>query len=353
VQPVPSDHPYPLRIRLTDGAFRHRDDPVVPGATAGQWWPPPALRAEWVLAHSDEVDLVHLHFGFDAERPVDLEAWCDALEEHEIPLVLTVHDVVNPHFADQREHRRRLDVLVPRATAVVTLTDGAASDIHATWGRPVEVVPHPHVVPLARIGARRPRNPDAFVVGLHLKSLRANVQPAALVEALVDVLGGLPGAVLSVHLHSEVTDPGHPRHDRPLLDRLTELDGHRRLRLTVHEPHTDDELWAYLEGLDLSVLPYAFGTHSGWLEACHDLGTPVLAPRTGHWVDQRPCLTYASPLAGALDPAELRHAVRWAYDHRPMWAATREGRRLEQADVARRYEAIYRDALTTSARVPA
>jgi beta-1,4-mannosyltransferase len=353
VQPVPSAHPYPLRIRLPGGAFRHRDDPVVPGAEGGPWWPPPALRAEWVRDHAHEVDLVHLHFGFDAERPADLEAWCDALDGHGIPLVLTLHDVVNPHFADQREHRRRLDVLVPRATTVVTLTGGAASDIHTAWGRSVEVVPHPHVAPLALIGAPRSRRPGEFVVGLHLKSLRANVRPAALVEALVDVLGDLPGAVLSVHLHREVTDPVHPRHDGPLLHRLTELDAQGRLRLTVHEPHTDDELWSYLEGLDLSVLPYAFGTHSGWLEACHDLGTPVLAPRTGHWVEQRPCLTYASPLAGVLDPAELRHIVGWAYDQRPTWAATREGRRREQSEVARRHEAIYRDALPTSARVPA
>jgi hypothetical protein len=350
---VPSGHPYPQRIRLAGGAFRHRDDPVVPGARTGQWWPPPALRPEWVRDHADEIDLVHLHFGFDAERPADLARWCDALDERDIPLVLTLHDLVNPHFADQREHRRRLDVLVPRATSVVTLTNGAAGDIHASWGRPADVVPHPHVVPLPRIGPRPHRDHGEFVIGLHLKSLRANVQPTALVEALVDVTGEIAGSLLLVHLHREVTDPGHPRHDGPLLHRLTELDTEGWLRLVVHEPHTDDELWAYLEALDLSVLPYAFGTHSGWLEACHDLGTAALAPRTGHWVEQQPCLTYASPLPEALDPAELRRTIGWAHARRPVWAATRDERRREQAEVARRYEAIYRDALVASARVPA
>jgi hypothetical protein len=303
--------------------------------------------------NGSRTDLVHLHFGFDAESPRDLERWCEVLDERDIPLVLTLHDVVNPHFVDQREHRRRLDVLVPRATEVVTLTDGAARDISAAWGRSAHVVPHPHVVPLRRIGSRTPRENDDFVVGLHLKSLRANVQPALLVEALVDVLGDIPGSTLLVHVHREVTDPGHPRHDAALLDRLAELHDRHRLRLVVHEPHTDDELWAYLEGLDLSVLPYAFGTHSGWLEACHDLGTAVLAPRTGRWVEQRDCLTYASPLADALDPAELHRAVDWAHEHRPSWAATRGERRREQLAVGRRYESIYRDALLTSARVPA
>jgi hypothetical protein len=34
------------------------------------------------------------------------------------------------------------------------------------------------------------------------------------------------------------------------------------------------------------VLPYAHGTHSGWLELCWDLGVPVAAPAVGHYGDQ-------------------------------------------------------------------
>ena len=39
----------------------------------------------------------------------------------------------------------------------------------------------------------------------------------------------------------------------------------------------------------VSVLPYRFGTHSGWLEACFDLGTAVIAPSCGFYKQQRPC----------------------------------------------------------------
>ena len=42
----------------------------------------------------------------------------------------------------------------------------------------------------------------------------------------------------------------------------------------------------------MSVLPYRFGTHSGWLEACRDLGTTVVAPDCGYYADQGPVLTY-------------------------------------------------------------
>ena len=39
----------------------------------------------------------------------------------------------------------------------------------------------------------------------------------------------------------------------------------------------------------MSVLPYRFGTHSGWLEACFDLGTAVIAPSCGFYRQQHPC----------------------------------------------------------------
>ncbi len=214
-------------------------------------------------------------------------------------------------------------------------------------------MPHPHVAPLELVGVDPQRSADRFVVGLHLKSLRANVRPAGLVEVLAETLADRPGAELTVHLHREVTDPGHPRHDAALLRRLVALDRAGRLRLVVHEPHTDAELWAYLRGLDLSVLPYAFGTHSGWLEACHDLGTAVLAPRTGYWVEQQPCLTYASPQPDALDADEVARAVEAAFTERPRWPASREERRAEQEAIARQHERLYRAVLVASGRADA
>ena len=52
---------------------------------------------------------------------------------HGIPLVLTVHDLTNPHLSDQAPHEAALDVLVPAASAVVTLTPGAAAEIARRW----------------------------------------------------------------------------------------------------------------------------------------------------------------------------------------------------------------------------
>ncbi len=70
------------------------------------------------------------------------------------------------------------------------------------------------------------------------------------------------------------------------------------------------------------MLPYAFGTHSGWVEACHDLGTTVLAPRTGHWVEQQPMLTFGWPAGEDPDEGQVSSAVQLAFWDRPRWPPT-------------------------------
>jgi len=344
---VPGGHNYTQRIRPTPALRRHTYavDPPVPGAPPGRWWPPPALAGSWVDAHHGEIDLVHLHFGFDPFTPDQLRDWVRALERHALPLVLTLHDVVNPHFREQGQHLARLDVLVPAATSVITLTPSAADAIRARWRREAVVIAHPHVAPLELVGRPRPRSAHPFTVGMHLKSLRANVRAGPVVGAVADAVAALPDARLVVHLLREVTDTSHPRHDPDLLDRLRDLEERALLTMTVHDPHSDAQLWNYLRGIDLSVLPYAFGTHSGWIEACFDLGTAVLAPRTGSWVEQQPCYTFGWDPGQDPDAHEITAAIATAYAQRPPLQATRAGREAQQQEIADAHERLYDLAL--------
>ena len=50
-------------------------------------------------------------------------------------------------------HDEQLDVLVPAAAELVTLTGGAAREIRQRWGREAQVVGHPHVVDLKTMAA--------------------------------------------------------------------------------------------------------------------------------------------------------------------------------------------------------
>jgi hypothetical protein len=330
---VPAGHSYVRNISdlRPEPGFRVLPDPPVPGAPEGRWWPHRMLEPSWLHAHHRRFDLLHLHFGYEHLSVEELRAVVEALRAHEKPLVLTVHDLRNPHQADPGPHRDALDLLVPAADAVITLTPGAAARIAAVWGRTATVIPHPHVVDSARVCRVAPRDRrDAFVVGVHAKSMRANCDAVAVAEQLARTVSTLPGARLVVHAHD---DDGGRR-------AAEELRG-RGVPVTVRSPFSDDELFDYLESLDVSVLPHRFGTHSGWLEACHDLGTTVLAPDCGFYQEQAPCLRYHRTET-ALNHQSLDDALRRAFTQRPRWRADPRRRAADRATIADAHGSLYR-----------
>jgi hypothetical protein len=159
------------------------------------------------------------------------------------------------------------------------------------------------------------------------------MDPLAVLPVLVDTLAELPQAVLQVDAHLDLDD-GLERE----LRRFARL-GHVDLRL--HDYYDDQAFMTYLNALDASVLPYRFGTHSGWLEACRDLGTTVVAPSCGYYAQQGPVLDYTLD-EDQFDPESLTQAVTTAYDERPPFGATVHERRRQRAAVAAAHEELYR-----------
>jgi beta-1,4-mannosyltransferase len=297
VASVPSGHVYVRHLSPVagDGGVERLPDPDPDDASRSaqqRWWPPVMLRPEW--AATADIDVFHVQFGFDTCTPDSLRELVGVLRGRGIPLVLTVHDLRNPHHSDRREHDAQLDVLVPAADAVLTLTPGAAAEVAGRWGVEALVLPHPHVVDLdlARQLRARPRR-GPWTVGLHVKSLRASMDPLAVLPTLVEEVRAMPDARLVVNGHRDVLDEDGARRDAELASYLKRAERRGDLELRIHDYLSDDDLWDYLAGLDVSVLPYRFGTHSGWLEACRDLGTTVVVPDCGYFAEQGPVLTYA------------------------------------------------------------
>jgi glycosyltransferase involved in cell wall biosynthesis len=339
VASVPENHVYVRHIGVPgDGVVRLDDPPPAAEAPRGVWWPPRMLDAGWIRRNSHAFDVFHLHFGFDAKAPDDLAAVVAALRERGKPLVYTVHDLRNPHHPEAGLHDRQLDVLVPSADELVTLTAGAAAEIAARWGRTARVLPHPHVVDEPWRSLPR-ADCDEFVVGVHAKSLRANMAPGPVVAALQRILEPIPRSRLRVDAHTDVFALGSPNHHPELVSLLEEGAREGGVDLRVHDCFGDAELWRYFLDLDVSVLPYRFGTHSGWLEACHDLGTTVVAPDVGYLAGQRPCLIYRVDERGP-DLASLERAIHRAYDT-PQRRPDPAQRDRERARIAREHRRIY------------
>jgi hypothetical protein len=347
VASVPARHVYvqhldPVQVRA-DVVRLPDPDPAVPDPAPGQWWPPAMLSPAWIHEHAGEFDVFHVHFGFDALSRAQLQDVVEALRAEAKPLVYTVHDLRNPHHETPQAHDEHLDVLVPAAAQLITLTPGAADVIARRWGRCPTVLPHPHVVDFDRMRRSRPEH-DGFVIGVHAKSVRPSMAPVPVLAELLPLRKELPGARIVVDVHHDVFEEDGERHDVALRKFLLEQSDAGLLELAVHDCYTDDELWDYFESLDVSVLPYRFGTHSGWLEACFDLGTALVVPDCGFVAEQRPCATYHHDLSG-VDGDSLRAAVRRVYIERPQWRACIVDRAIERDAIATAHTEIYRAVL--------
>lgn len=347
---VPASHVYVRHLSHPEEveSVVRLDDPLPPDGrkVPGGWWPPLMLEPGWIARHHDDFDVFHIHFGFDAVTTQDLVDVVDQLERYRKPLFYTVHDLRNPHHADPSAHDDQQDVLVSAAHTLITLTGGAAHAVDERWGRRPHVLPHPHVLGSRWIERARPRSAE-FVVGIHVKSLRANMDPLAILDTLVESSAALPGAVLQIDIHDEIFDPANHWFAPDVGRALMEYARHQQVRVEVHPYFTDAQLWEYLASLNVSVLPYRFGSHSGWLEACHDLGTEVIAPSCGFYSEQRPCEVFELT-EDTFDELSLHRAVsaahsRWAAGTsapRASWA----GRYGERVALSSEHARLYREA---------
>ena len=360
VASVPAGHPYVRYLAPVDPTTVARPvvrlaDPLPDPADPTRWWPPVVLDGAWLRAHADEVDVLHVHFGtesYDLEHLRDVVA---ALRETGIPLVHTVHDLTNPQLVDQAPHLEHLDLLVAEADALLTLTEGAADEVERRSGRRPEVVPHPHLLPLdADAPTGTPH--DALVVGVSLRDLRPNVDGPGTVAALLAAAELLRDSgravVVRVDVNERVRDAGALA---VVAELVAAADG---AELVVHPRLDDAALAAALADLDVAVLPYRHGTHSGWAELCWDLGVGVAAPRVGHVADQHPeagsTASFdggdARSLADALLALTGPDAPRPGSDARTdLVAARRAARRTARDAAAVAHLAAYERALRAAA----
>lgn len=251
-------------------------DNLWPGRGASAADPPGAPAPIWDVDRlvAAGVRLVHLHFGFEQRSAEEVATWARDLADRGIGVVHTAHDLDNPHLVAQAEFHRTVGVLAATAAAVTTLSTWAASEIRRRYGVAAAVIPHPHIVPFDDLTALRRVPGRRGGVYVHVGTGRPNLDLGA-IERLV---GRPTRPPVLVH--------ARPQADPVVLEALAQLARRGRLLLSVEGRLSDRRLWERLSSAQLVLLPYRWGTHSGLLEAAHDLGTPVLAPSFGGYADQ-------------------------------------------------------------------
>jgi len=83
----------------------------------------------WLEANLDTVDVVHVHGLRPGQSPDEVAEAADAVRGTGTPLVVTGYHLTDPSGAAEEAYAAQLDALVPRADAVVTLTESAADEM--------------------------------------------------------------------------------------------------------------------------------------------------------------------------------------------------------------------------------
>ncbi|EKU47550.1 glycosyltransferase [Brevibacterium casei] len=315
---LPADHPYVRAIAdptVVEILPAPGDESSGADAVVEQF-----LIEAWDEDQAADADLVHVHFGFELVPLSALERFVAALDRLGLPLVLTVHDLENPQLPEHAQDGfvRRLEVLLRHAVRVITLTEGARAEIIRRWSREVIVVPHPPLrtdvaeavvastQPPGASVANRPSSAGAPVAarqpfaaqrpftahrpltaGILLKDARPSLDLAA-IAALAQTLESEPFRADDWRLTviRRPTVRAGREAEVAELERL--LDRSETADVEVWASMSDRELEDWLARLDVLVLPYRHGTHSGLLDLANDLGTRVLYAEVGHLGDQRP-----------------------------------------------------------------
>ena len=199
--------------------------------------------------------------------------------------------------------------------------------------------PAPHVAPQ-----------ETIVAGLHLRDLRPNIDGPAVTRALVGATAQLRARSVPAEVRVVMFD--HVR-DSVARDQVRAACASApHVSLVEHRRPDDAALFAALCALDVSVLPYTHGTHSGWAELCWDLAVPVVGAPVGYIGEQHAdpgwfiACDPADPVSLAAAIEQVAAAGRRDETHRA--SARRERRHerdLRQPAIVRAHRRVYARAL--------
>jgi hypothetical protein len=295
----------------------------------------------WLEPNLDSVDVVHVHGVRPGQPAEEIADAAETVRASGTPLVVTGYHLTDPSGGPEEAYAAQLDALVPRADAVVTLTQSAADEMRARWLVDPLVLPHPHAVDFVRMRLPRPARRTELRVGTHLAGLGLPVDPARLVDGLTRAVRAMDRVRVSVHVHKTVLDAGSSTYDIATMHEIDRLVRAAGGALRVHRPFSESQLWDHLFGLDVSVVPGLFGSHSVWPEACADLGTQAVLPAGSHASAQQPCLVYEDQ--GSVDDlADSFSKALWtAREQGVGWRANPEARWAERVRVAEALRTLY------------
>jgi hypothetical protein len=316
---------------------------------------------EWVRRQPslDFFDVLHIQSVELAELPAIEEVLQRAASQRK-GIVLTIHDV-GPLFPDEGgPFSERINLACQFAKSVVTLTDCARQEISSRFGlssATISIIPHGSVLPIShRLWTRKSAQNQFFSLGM-FGGVRPN---RSFLTAAVNALYGLEPEAVRVKILSRGLNPIELAYGAEALQLANLAASDSRLSFKLSPFPDDDEVADFVSSLDVLVLPYLFGTHSGQLELAMDLGVRVIAPGFGCYRAQwqihsayvpEPFWFECNPSEPYSYGAPLLQAMKTAYEN---WQRQDAGsgdqfrriREREEAEIIRLHKDLYERSLS-------
>jgi len=352
---VPGRTPYARKL-LPEGAV------IVNQTRIGSRAVPRDATFAWIEAQDamDFFDVLHVQ-SLEFASVESIRCVLERCGREKKGIVAAIHET-EPLFPERgTDFPARVRLISELASCIVTLTTSARRDIMERYGIPeskLRVVPHGPVLPLSHpLWRAQPGRNSRCTIGM-FGGFRPN---RSFLAGAVNALYGLSSAEILVRLLTRGLNPVELAPGSEVWQFASLAATDPRLVLELLPFPSDDEIASFVHSLDILLLPYLYGTHSGQLELAMDLGVPVVIPDIGcyraqwelhsslvpepHWFTYSPGDPYSfgGPFLEALRDA---HA-RWSRGQPPAFdrAAFHAVREREQGTLLEAHRVIYSQAV--------
>ena len=301
------------------------------------------FRREWIESNSDRFDLMHVLGDVEGVEQEDLTA----LQETGKPLVYT-------YAGNSRPASLSETILMRGADRIVVNSHQAHSDANEIHGRQATLVPHSHVLSLEAMGHLAPgRRIPPFTIGFALDSLSPDPTGETIVEVMTRMARESSCFRARVDVEASSFEPeSAPGSLAPL---LTGLARRGQLDLRVHERFGSLEISDFAVGVDMAVVSSWTGPGIGWIEACRDAGTAVIAPAGRDSDTLRPSFGFRIFPTGACNRDDLGSAfdeAQRALQRGEMEPVGADRRRHHRRNIASLHSRIFSEVLANRAPLP-
>jgi hypothetical protein len=278
---IPARTPYARKLNSEDFSVVNQttiDDREIPRDASFEW-----LNNQ---RNFDFFDILHIH-SVELTSTETIQQVLDRCQRTKKGIVFTIHDVRPMFSTDQKKYNKTLKIIAKTGARLITLTCGAQMEIVKTLNiepLSVNVIPHGFVLPPKDDRWQRQKKIESSVCSFGMYGgFRPNRE---ILTPAINIAYGIFEKEINLTFLTRAISPIEIFNNEEVnkFVELALLKNHITLRLYPFP--SDDQIFDFMSEIDILIMAYRWGTHSGQLELAFDLGVIPIISNVGYYYDQ-------------------------------------------------------------------